>query len=1305
MKKILLSLLAVCTVFFGVLGLGACAEAHTHDYTATVTAPTCTEEGYTTYSCSCGSSYVDDKVSATGHTQVSIEGKDATCTEDGLTEGAKCSICNQIVIAQEVIPALGHKEDVVLEGKDATCTEDGLTVGSVCSVCGETVSAQEVIPALGHVAVVDAAIAPTCTQTGLSEGSHCGVCGEVIVAQTEVAATGHKDVTVSGYAPTCTASGLSDGAKCEVCGVVTVEQTVIPATGHNYKHTSTVAPTCAQKGYDIMYCVNCGDAYRTNYVDTVSHVYDEEVAEAAYLKSEATCTSKAVYYKSCVCGEKGSDTFEYGDLAAHVYDQEVVDAAYLKSEATCTSKALYYKSCVCGEKGSDTFEYGDLAAHVYDKEVAEATYLKSEATCTAKAVYYKSCVCGEKGTDTFEYGDVTAHVYDQEVVDAAYLHSAATCLDKAVYYKSCVCGEKGSDTFEYGDLASHDYVNGVCSVCGIISEGFYYVNGEYEIRSYEGLKYFRDSVNGGNSYLGATVNLVSDLNLNNEDWTPIGLNADSAAYCFKGTFNGNGYIISNLTVDRTSVTPAYEATGLFGALFGTVKNLVIDCATVSGVSAPSSEGLTTNGNAIVAGSLMNGAVIDGVTVKNSTLSGNRYVGTIAGYVYGSVTNCKVENVTVKATPDNLFEGAYDNGDKAGGIVGYFPDAGYKVENNTVSELTLTAARDMGAVVGMAGDITDVLNNNVDTATLYVDQSLLPSTKAYNAGKIVGRYSGTVDSTNTYLNVTIYLTDGFAIAGSDAYEILNIEGLKYFRDSVNGGNSYKGYTVTLAADIDLSSESNWTPIGTSSNPFRGIFDGGNKVISNLTVNDANVSYKALFGYIKCNEGDPTATVKNLYIENASVVGLHCTAVVVGEAFNGLVENVYVSGNVSVSGGAYVGTIVGKGYVNVKNCSVQANEGALVTASSSYLGGIVGWSGEGSYVIDACTVQGITLKGISVLGGVTALAPYGISITNCVLNDVVLIYTDYTTYNDPNGLGVIAGYTIYSATRNITITGNTFNGTIKSTAPTYNDYIVGLDYSNNAQTNLVMSNNVVNVIVEYVEGFVCYSATSYEISTVEGLKYFRDTVNNGTSYAGATVNLIKNLDLNNEAWTPIGQNSGNKFHGVFNGNGCTISNLYVDMTAESYSYDVGAGLFGWIEEHTNSVQILNVNIDGATINGTAYAGGIVGFNGGAGAHVISGCSVINSNISANKSVGGIVGHIDDDCVISNVTSTGNTITGVLANREWGVGAILGRISGNSTTTMTNVTVSGNTISQADATSSQASEYYGTNHNVITLDGNNI
>ena len=94
-------------------GVKVAEPPHEHSYTAVVTAPTCTEGGYTTYTCACGHSYVADETAALGHTEAEavVENKvAATCTEDGSYDSVVyCSVCNEEISRSTVtVPATGH---------------------------------------------------------------------------------------------------------------------------------------------------------------------------------------------------------------------------------------------------------------------------------------------------------------------------------------------------------------------------------------------------------------------------------------------------------------------------------------------------------------------------------------------------------------------------------------------------------------------------------------------------------------------------------------------------------------------------------------------------------------------------------------------------------------------------------------------------------------------------------------------------------------------------------------------------------------------------------------------------------------------------------------------------------------------------------------------------------------------------------------------------------------------------------------------------------------------------------------------
>ena len=107
--------------------VGSWCTVKGHDYADEVTEPTCTAAGYTTHTCSgCQHSYTDAETAATGHTEVVDEAVAATCATTGLTQGSHCSVCDEVLIAQQEIAKKDHTP-----GSAATCEAD-----QSCTVCG-----------------------------------------------------------------------------------------------------------------------------------------------------------------------------------------------------------------------------------------------------------------------------------------------------------------------------------------------------------------------------------------------------------------------------------------------------------------------------------------------------------------------------------------------------------------------------------------------------------------------------------------------------------------------------------------------------------------------------------------------------------------------------------------------------------------------------------------------------------------------------------------------------------------------------------------------------------------------------------------------------------------------------------------------------------------------------------------------------------------------------------------------------------------------------------------------------------------
>ena len=175
-------------------------------------------------------------------------------------------------------------------------------------------------------------------------------------------------------------------------------------------------------------------------------------------------------------------------------------------------------------------------------------------------------------------------------------------------------------------------------------------DGTYYIATKDAMFDFANTVNiGGKTLEGNTVKLVCDIDLNNDEWTPIG---QTGATKFKGVFDGQGHTISNLTIDSSAQKGGRYSSGLFGWIEShaqgiTIKNVNVDGATVKG----------HHNVAVIAGYLEGDSTVENCHVSNAELTNTHAngdacgdkTGVIAGYVAGTVTikDCTATDCTLE----------------------------------------------------------------------------------------------------------------------------------------------------------------------------------------------------------------------------------------------------------------------------------------------------------------------------------------------------------------------------------------------------------------------------------------------------------------------------------------------------------------------------------------------------------------------------------------------------------------------------------------------------------------------------------
>ena len=754
------------------------------------------------------------------------------------------------------------------------------------------------------------------------------------------------------------------------------------------------------------------------------------------------------------------------------------------------------------------------------------------------------------------------------------------------------------------------------------------VENPYKISTAAELAWFRDYVNGtivdedeadGTTHPSASAMLTEDIDLsefchakdaatNTEElsWAPIGNDSNP----FYGTFDGNGKTISNLYINATS-----DNTGFFGyADAGRINNITFDNAKVNSTE--------TNITGILAGKAVS-CMIDNIkTMANCSVEGKESVGGIAGYAEGNIINsenhAKVNGTGIVGGIVGVYACSYNSitscanygavtgsGYCVGGLVGNFFSGTIQ---NSANYGDVTGGNFVGNLIGGADEcnLNNVLGAGYVTATSDTDCAGLLVGYIENSSSTASGILAYNSSAKLTINGTEQTDDAVKAIGYGS--MTSAEKIMAF-----SAEQLKSGLVAFLLHENASESAKWGQnLNTDNYPLPGSAD---KVYS-----DSHITMKCsgeLEGVDKftntkpAQEGTLTFNHGDSPVHHKSVAA---TCFVDGKMEYwecNLCHKSFSDKQMTQEVSNLVVSATGHEYDENDKCKKCQQEISFLT------------SGDNNITIEKTYGSRDEISGYNL---------YKYTAPEDGTLEVTANSNGEDTYGTLWGSRTAASYLTCSDDGN----GRDFKITYMVTkGTTY--YIGAREYDGDAIEGEVTLNVKLSPL-QLPAGMTGKGteAEPFLLKTADHLAWFRDCVNEGNINACAKIaDDVKGIDMssvcheaNDEkqvaelSWTPIGNSDNNKYQGTFDGNGKTISNLYINATSEN------TGFFG----NAEAGSLKNITFGDARVNSTGkrYTGILAG---SAGSCIIENIKTLAScSVEGNMSTGGIVGSGSDGNIIN-------------------------------------------------------------------------